>query len=169
MMKSSTLSYCSVKRSALYMSCSLLLFILNVRERHWYIIVLGASLLLCLSGWLTVQTHAVVMGSPVSFRVTDHANLYFVLLSWVLLCLFRVTDRANPYFVLQRRKGYGGGGLTGLLVGTLDTVLDNKVRLYTQKVTCHPCASILQHFQTLQHPWPKKGFTTKRILHVSCC
>ena len=41
---------------------------------------------------------------------------------------FRVTDRANPYFVLQRRKGYGGGGLTGLLVGTLDTVLDNKVR-----------------------------------------
>ena len=120
-----------------------------------------------------MQTHAVVMGSPVSFRVTDRANLYFVLLSWVLLCLFRVTDcaniyfvllswvllclfrvtdRANPYFVLQRRKGYGGGGLTGLLVGTLDTVLDNKVRLYTQKVTCHPCASILQHFQTLQHP-----------------
>ncbi|KAH9518800.1 TBC1 domain member 9 [Bulinus truncatus] len=35
-------------------------------------------------------------------------------------------ERANPFFVLQRRKGYGGGGLTGLLVGTLDTVLDNK-------------------------------------------
>lgn len=40
----------------------------------------------------------------------------------------RVTERANPYFVLQRRKGYGGGGLTGLLIGTWDTVLDNKVR-----------------------------------------
>ena len=41
--------------------------------------------------------------------------------------IFRVTERANSFFVLQRRKGYGGGGLTGLLVGTLDTVLDNKV------------------------------------------
>lgn len=41
-----------------------------------------------------------------------------------------VTDRANPYFVLQRRKGYGGGGLTGLLVGTLDTVLDNRTPPY---------------------------------------
>lgn len=41
-----------------------------------------------------------------------------------------VTERANPFFVLQRRKGYGGGGLTGLLVGTLDTVLDNKTPPY---------------------------------------
>ncbi|CAG5132488.1 unnamed protein product [Candidula unifasciata] len=40
------------------------------------------------------------------------------------------TERANPFFVMQRRKGYGGGGLTGLLVGTLDTVLDNKTRPY---------------------------------------
>ena len=111
-----------------------LLYLFRVTDRADPYFVLLSWVLLCL------------------FRVTDHANLYFVLLSWVLLCLFRVTDRANPYFVLQRRKGYGGGGLTGLLVGTLDTVLDNKVRLYTQKVTCHPCASILQHFQTLQHP-----------------
>jgi len=44
--------------------------------------------------------------------------------------LYRVTERANPYFILQRRKGYGGGGLTGLLVGTLDTVLDNKVNMF---------------------------------------
>ena len=51
----------------------------------------------------------------------------------LLMFLFRVTDRANPYFVLQRRKGYGGGGLTGLLVGTLDTVLDNRVRIYMQR------------------------------------
>lgn len=41
-----------------------------------------------------------------------------------------VTERANPYFVLQRRKGYGGGGLTGLLVGTLDTVMDSKTPPY---------------------------------------
>ncbi|XP_046333198.2 TBC1 domain family member 9-like isoform X1 [Haliotis rufescens] len=41
-----------------------------------------------------------------------------------------VTERANPYFILQKRKGYGGGGLTGLLVGTLDTVLDNKTYPY---------------------------------------
>ncbi|XP_041366492.1 TBC1 domain family member 9-like [Gigantopelta aegis] len=41
-----------------------------------------------------------------------------------------VTERANPYFVMQKRKGYGGGGLTGLLVGTLDTVLDNKTYPY---------------------------------------
>ncbi|XP_061166989.1 TBC1 domain family member 9-like isoform X2 [Saccostrea echinata] len=41
-----------------------------------------------------------------------------------------VTERANPFFILQRRKGYGGGGLTGLLVGTLDTVLDSKTPPY---------------------------------------
>ena len=38
-----------------------------------------------------------------------------------------MTERANPYFVLQRRKGHGGGGLTSLLIGTLDNVLDTKV------------------------------------------
>ncbi|XP_043913562.1 TBC1 domain family member 8B [Protopterus annectens] len=38
-----------------------------------------------------------------------------------------VTEKSNTYFVLQRRRGYGeeGGGLTGLLVGTLDAVLDS--------------------------------------------
>ncbi|XP_044283313.1 TBC1 domain family member 8B [Varanus komodoensis] len=38
-----------------------------------------------------------------------------------------VLERSNRYFVLQRRRGYGeeGGGLTGLLVGTLDAVLDS--------------------------------------------
>ncbi|XP_064601750.1 TBC1 domain family member 9B-like isoform X2 [Liolophura sinensis] len=41
-----------------------------------------------------------------------------------------VQERANPFFLLQKRKGYGGGGLTGLLVGTLDTVLDNKTFPY---------------------------------------
>ncbi|XP_013413337.1 TBC1 domain family member 9 isoform X1 [Lingula anatina] len=41
-----------------------------------------------------------------------------------------VTERANPFFILQRRKGRGGGGLTGLLVGTMDAVLDNKTPPY---------------------------------------
>uniref|UniRef100_A0A8C5BLB7 TBC1 domain family member 8B n=1 Tax=Gadus morhua TaxID=8049 RepID=A0A8C5BLB7_GADMO len=38
-----------------------------------------------------------------------------------------VTENDNDYFVLQRRRGYGegAGGLTGLLVGTLDTVMDS--------------------------------------------
>ncbi|XP_026112639.1 TBC1 domain family member 8B isoform X2 [Carassius auratus] len=42
-----------------------------------------------------------------------------------------VTEKSNDYFVLQRRRGYGedGGGLTGLLVGTLDTVLDSTAKV----------------------------------------
>lgn len=44
-----------------------------------------------------------------------------------------MTERANPYFVLQRRKGHGGGGLTSLLIGTLDNVLDTKVFLCSKK------------------------------------
>ncbi|XP_064206472.1 TBC1 domain family member 8B isoform X2 [Anguilla rostrata] len=42
-----------------------------------------------------------------------------------------VTETSNDYFVLQRRRGYGegGGGLTGLLVGTLDTVLDSTAKV----------------------------------------
>ncbi|KAG8448156.1 hypothetical protein GDO86_015303 [Hymenochirus boettgeri] len=42
-----------------------------------------------------------------------------------------VTERSNPYFVLQRRRGYReeGGGLAGLLVGTLDAVLDSTAKV----------------------------------------
>ena len=54
-----------------------------------------------------------------------------VIVLYILLCLpcivRRIAERANPYFVLQRRKGHGGGGLTSLLIGTLDNVLDTKV------------------------------------------
>ncbi|XP_078087922.1 TBC1 domain family member 9B isoform X1 [Mustelus asterias] len=46
-----------------------------------------------------------------------------------------VTERANPFFVLQRRKGHGrGGGLTGLLVGTLDVVLDSSARVAPYRI-----------------------------------
>ncbi|XP_071954671.1 TBC1 domain family member 9-like isoform X2 [Antedon mediterranea] len=41
-----------------------------------------------------------------------------------------ITERANPFFVMQRRKGHGGGGLTSLFIGTLDTVLDTKPAPY---------------------------------------
>uniref|UniRef100_A0AAY4AZ50 TBC1 domain family member 8B n=1 Tax=Denticeps clupeoides TaxID=299321 RepID=A0AAY4AZ50_9TELE len=42
-----------------------------------------------------------------------------------------VTEKCNDYFILQRRRGYGegSGGLTGLLVGTLDTVLDSTAKV----------------------------------------
>ncbi|NP_001131090.1 TBC1 domain family member 9 [Xenopus tropicalis] len=48
-----------------------------------------------------------------------------------------VTERANPYFILQRRKGHGtrgSGGLAGLLVGTLDVVLDSSARVAPYRI-----------------------------------
>uniref|UniRef100_UPI00398EBC47 TBC1 domain family member 9B isoform X2 n=1 Tax=Pristiophorus japonicus TaxID=55135 RepID=UPI00398EBC47 len=46
-----------------------------------------------------------------------------------------LTERANPFFVLQRRKGHGGGGgLAGLLVGTLDVVLDSSARVAPYRI-----------------------------------
>uniref|UniRef100_A0AAQ4QI10 TBC1 domain family member 8B n=1 Tax=Gasterosteus aculeatus aculeatus TaxID=481459 RepID=A0AAQ4QI10_GASAC len=50
-----------------------------------------------------------------------------------------VTEDDNEYFVLQRRRGYGdgGGGLTGLLVGTLDTVLDSTSKVAPYRILHH--------------------------------
>ncbi|XP_066572781.1 TBC1 domain family member 9B isoform X2 [Amia ocellicauda] len=46
-----------------------------------------------------------------------------------------VSERANPFFTLQRRKGHGrGGGITGLLVGTLDVVLDSSARVAPYRI-----------------------------------
>uniref|UniRef100_A0A672I5Q0 TBC1 domain family member 9 n=1 Tax=Salarias fasciatus TaxID=181472 RepID=A0A672I5Q0_SALFA len=46
-----------------------------------------------------------------------------------------ITERANPYFILQKRKGHGdGGGGTGLLVGTLDVVLDSSARMAPYRI-----------------------------------
>ncbi|KAL2095194.1 hypothetical protein ACEWY4_009913 [Coilia grayii] len=41
------------------------------------------------------------------------------------------TVKSNDYFILQRRRGYGegSGGLAGLLVGTLDAVLDSTAKV----------------------------------------
>ena len=52
----------------------------------------------------------------------------------VFLYFHRETERANPFFTLQKRKGHGGGGgFASLLLGTLDNVLDNKVKCTYQK------------------------------------
>ncbi len=42
------------------------------------------------------------------------------------------TQRANPHFVLQKRKGRSGTGnnVSGLLVGTWDTVFDRRPPQY---------------------------------------
>ncbi|KAM6924233.1 TBC1 domain family member 9B [Xenentodon cancila] len=46
-----------------------------------------------------------------------------------------VSERANPFFILQRRRGHGrGGGLSGLLVGTLDVVLDSSARVAPYRI-----------------------------------
>uniref|UniRef100_A0A7N8WS27 TBC1 domain family member 8B n=1 Tax=Mastacembelus armatus TaxID=205130 RepID=A0A7N8WS27_9TELE len=71
-----------------------------------------------------------------------------------------VTEKDNEYFVLQRRRGYGegGGGLTGLLVGTLDTVLDS-----TSKVAPY---RILHHTPDSQIYWSIAcGVTKEEIVH----
>lgn len=69
------------------------------------------------------------------YKENDHRDVSIIL---VFLSIFRVTERANPYFALQRRKGHGGGGLTSLLIGTLDNVLDTKVFLYRKKLSFSP-------------------------------
>ncbi|KAF1385168.1 hypothetical protein PFLUV_G00127870 [Perca fluviatilis] len=48
-----------------------------------------------------------------------------------------VSERANPFFILQRRRGHGRGGFLrspGLLVGTLDVVLDSSARVAPYRI-----------------------------------
>ncbi|XP_038630605.1 TBC1 domain family member 8B [Scyliorhinus canicula] len=47
-----------------------------------------------------------------------------------------LTEKTHKYFVLQCRRGYGegGGGLTGLLVGTLDTVFDSTSKVAPYRI-----------------------------------
>ncbi|XP_064417431.1 TBC1 domain family member 9 [Latimeria chalumnae] len=78
-----------------------------------------------------------------------------------------IIERANPYFILQRRKGHGegGGGLAGLLVGTLDVVLDSSARVAPYRILYQTpdsliywtvaCGSarkeITEHWEWLEH------------------
>uniref|UniRef100_A0A7N6B860 TBC1 domain family, member 9 (with GRAM domain) n=1 Tax=Anabas testudineus TaxID=64144 RepID=A0A7N6B860_ANATE len=58
-----------------------------------------------------------------------------------------VSERANPFFILQRRRGHGrGGGLSGLLVGTLDVVLDSSAPNWT----VIGCPEITEHWDWLE-------------------
>jgi len=42
-----------------------------------------------------------------------------------------VTERANMYFILQRRKGRSGkGGLSAIIVGTIDSVRETRPPTY---------------------------------------
>uniref|UniRef100_A0A8B9HBU7 TBC1 domain family member 8B n=1 Tax=Astyanax mexicanus TaxID=7994 RepID=A0A8B9HBU7_ASTMX len=76
-----------------------------------------------------------------------------------------VTEKSNQYFLLQRRRGYGegGGGITGLLVGTLDTVLDSTAKVAPYRIlhqtpdsqvywsiACGEGKEISQHWEWLQ-------------------
>ncbi|XP_053533133.1 TBC1 domain family member 8B isoform X2 [Ictalurus punctatus] len=47
-----------------------------------------------------------------------------------------VTEKSNDYFILQRRRGHGdsSAGLTGLLVGTLDTVFDSTAKVAPYRI-----------------------------------
>ncbi|XP_042196567.1 TBC1 domain family member 8B isoform X1 [Callorhinchus milii] len=47
-----------------------------------------------------------------------------------------LTEKTNNYFILQRRRGYGegGGGLTGLLVGTIDAVFDSTSKVAPYRI-----------------------------------
>ena len=76
------------------------------------------------------------------------------------------TERANQNFILQRRKGRGTSGLSSLLVGTLDSVLDTKPPPYRILYQVrHHCRhqGICLHVQTLK----EEG--SESFLMVSAC
>ncbi|XP_066574485.1 TBC1 domain family member 9 isoform X2 [Amia ocellicauda] len=71
-----------------------------------------------------------------------------------------ITERANPYFILQKRKGHGdggGGGLAGLLVGTLDVVLDSSARVAPYRILYQTPDSIV--YWTIAHGGSRKEIT----------
>uniref|UniRef100_A0A672RQ22 Uncharacterized protein n=1 Tax=Sinocyclocheilus grahami TaxID=75366 RepID=A0A672RQ22_SINGR len=75
-----------------------------------------------------------------------------------------MTERANPYFILQKRKGHGdgGGGLAGLLVGTLDVVLDSSARVAPYRILYQTPDSLV--YWTIAHGniLPPAGFPEER-------
>eukprot|EP00066_Takifugu_rubripes_P021976 XP_011611242.1 PREDICTED: TBC1 domain family member 9 [Takifugu rubripes] len=70
-----------------------------------------------------------------------------------------ITERANPYFILQKRKGHGdgGGGLAGLLVGTLDVVLDSSARVAPYRILYQTPDSLV--YWTIAHGSSRKEIT----------
>ncbi|XP_076830518.1 TBC1 domain family member 9 [Brachyhypopomus gauderio] len=70
-----------------------------------------------------------------------------------------MTERANPYFVLQKRKGHGegGGGLAGLLVGTLDVVLDSSARVAPYRILYQTPDSLV--YWTIAHGSSRREVT----------
>ncbi|KAK3554366.1 hypothetical protein QTP70_022593 [Hemibagrus guttatus] len=70
-----------------------------------------------------------------------------------------VTERANPYFILQKRKGHGegGGGLAGLLVGTLDVVLDSSARVAPYRILYQTPDSLV--YWTIAHGSSRREIT----------
>ncbi|XP_051560805.1 TBC1 domain family member 9-like [Myxocyprinus asiaticus] len=67
-----------------------------------------------------------------------------------------MTERANPYFILQKRKGHGGG-LAGLLVGTLDVVLDSSARVAPFRILYQTPDSLV--YWTIAHGGSRKEIT----------
>uniref|UniRef100_A0AAR2KLZ3 TBC1 domain family member 9 n=1 Tax=Pygocentrus nattereri TaxID=42514 RepID=A0AAR2KLZ3_PYGNA len=70
-----------------------------------------------------------------------------------------MTERANPYFILQKRKGHGdgGGGLAGLLVGTLDVVLDSSARVAPYRILYQTPDSLV--YWTIAHGSSRREIT----------
>ncbi|XP_066535393.1 TBC1 domain family member 9 [Hoplias malabaricus] len=70
-----------------------------------------------------------------------------------------ITERANPYFILQKRKGHGdgGGGLAGLLVGTLDVVLDSSARVAPYRILYQTPDSLV--YWTIAHGSSRREIT----------
>ena len=65
-----------------------------------------------------------------------------------------VTERANMYFILQRRKGRSGkGGLSALIVGTLDSVRETRPPTYRSalfQISCYSAANYLDTITKMQ-------------------
>uniref|UniRef100_A0A8C9U222 TBC1 domain family member 9 n=1 Tax=Scleropages formosus TaxID=113540 RepID=A0A8C9U222_SCLFO len=95
--------------------------------------------------------------SPLSHRsiATMWVNPEEVLLASALW----ITERANPFFILQKRKGHGdgGGGLAGLLVGTLDVVLDSSARVAPYRILYQTPDSLV--YWTIAHGSSRKEIT----------
>uniref|UniRef100_A0A4W3HCI3 TBC1 domain family member 8B n=1 Tax=Callorhinchus milii TaxID=7868 RepID=A0A4W3HCI3_CALMI len=101
-----------------------------------------------------LNPHRMIPSKQLSHRLRA-AAMWLIPEEVLLANALWVTERANPFFVLQRRKGHGrGGGLSGLLVGTLDVVLDLSARIAPYR--------ILHQTQESQIYWNIAGGTSRK-------